>query len=92
MKTNKFTENSIDYPKKTLEAIDQEIKDINLKKVSQEVLEWLIANVEEYIDNVVGKKSTVSFSKMLIEFRKTFLNIDMDIINDLQNLFFTLWE
>lgn len=51
-----------------------------------------ISNVEEYIDNVVGKKSTVSFSKMLIEFRKTFLNIDMDIINDLQNLFFTLWE
>lgn len=51
----------------------------------------LITNVEDYLHHVVGKSAGVSYSKLLEEYRKTFLNIDMMIINDLRDLFMNLW-
>lgn len=48
-------------------------------------------SMEEYVEHVTGKVGTTSYSDMLLKFRKTFLNIDMMIINDLQPLFFELW-
>lgn len=50
-----------------------------------------IKNIQDYAEHVVGKTAGASYSKMLQEFRSTFLNIDMLIIDDLQDLFFTLW-
>ena len=50
-----------------------------------------IKNIEEYLEHVVGKRGSVSYSKMLEEFRKTFLNIDVLVINDLRDLFMNLW-
>lgn len=44
-----------------------------------------------YLQSVVGKSSGSSFSKMLEEYRATFINIDMMIIKDLEDLFFNLW-
>lgn len=46
---------------------------------------------EDYIETVIGKQSGITFSKMLIEFRETFLNIDMQVINEFSDLFFGLW-
>ena len=34
----------------------------------------------------------MSYAKMLKEFRETFLNIDMMVIESLSDLFFGLWE
>lgn len=51
-----------------------------------------ITDTETYIEHVRGKRGNVSYSKMLQDFRKTFLNIDQMIINDLEPLFFGLWE
>lgn len=48
-------------------------------------------STESYVLHVAGKQSGASFSKMLQEFRETFLNIDMMIINDLAPLFMGLW-
>lgn len=50
------------------------------------------SNLEEYIERVTGKTAGASYSKILKEFRETFLNIDMMIIDDLSDLFFGLWE
>lgn len=50
-----------------------------------------VTNTEEYIEHIVGKQGTVSNSKMLQEFRETFLNIDKMIIDELSTLFFGLW-
>lgn len=47
-------------------------------------------NTNAYIDNVVGSKG-ISDSKLLKEFRETFLNIDEMIIDRLANLFILLW-
>lgn len=46
---------------------------------------------EEYAEHVYGKFPGKSASKLLQEFRETFLNIDMDVIEELKNLFFNLW-
>ena len=50
-----------------------------------------IKNIEDYMEHVVGKRGSISYSKLLEEFRKTFLNIDMLVINDLRDLFLNLW-
>lgn len=50
-----------------------------------------INGLEDYIEHVKGTNGGMSYSKRLMEFRQTFLNIDMDIIKDLSNLFFYLW-
>lgn len=45
----------------------------------------------EYETTVSGKTGGMSFSKMLMEYRETFLNIDMLIIDELEDLFMMLW-
>ena len=50
-----------------------------------------ITNLENYIETVKGKQGTQSYTSLLKEFRETFLNIDMMIIDDLSELFFGLW-
>lgn len=46
---------------------------------------------EDYLETLVGKQGSVTYSKMLMEFRDTFLNIDMMVINEFKDLFFGLW-
>lgn len=50
-----------------------------------------INSTEDYLEHVRGKQGASSYSSMLMEYRKTFLNIDMDVINDLSDLFMMLW-
>lgn len=50
-----------------------------------------ITDTTKYLEHVTGKQGTASYSKMLQEFRETFLNIDMMVINELEELFFGLW-
>ena len=51
----------------------------------------VIKNIEDYLHHVVGKSGGVSYSKLLNEYRDTFLNIDMMIIKDLKDLFMNVW-
>lgn len=46
---------------------------------------------EDYLETLIGKQGSDTYSKMLIEFRDTFLNIDMMIIDEFKDLFFGLW-
>lgn len=50
-----------------------------------------ITSLDDYIEHVRGKNGGVSYSALLNEFRTTFLNIDMQVINDLNELFMNLW-
>ena len=47
--------------------------------------------VEEYTDSVIGKTAGQSYSKLIQEFRETFLNIDLQLIHEFDDLFFGLW-
>ena len=46
---------------------------------------------EYYLETIVGKQSTESFSSLLNKFRETFINIDMQVIEEFSDLFFGLW-
>lgn len=48
-------------------------------------------NTDEYLEHLEGNNGAKSFSELLIEFRKTFLNIDMMVINELNDLFMGVW-
>ena len=51
-----------------------------------------VLSTEQYLQKVSGKQGGVSYAKMLKEYRDTFLNIDMMIINNLEDLFMGIWE
>lgn len=46
---------------------------------------------EDYFQHVLGKSGGASYSKMLMEFRETFLNIDNMVIKEFADLFMGLW-
>lgn len=48
-------------------------------------------STEDYLETVVGKQGGPTYSKLLMEYRETFLNIDMQVIESLSDLFFGLW-
>lgn len=48
-------------------------------------------NTDDYLEHVAGKRSYATYSAMLKEFRETFLNIDMMIIDELSDLFMNVW-
>lgn len=50
-----------------------------------------INNTEDYLETVKGKQGTQSYAGLLLEFRETFLNIDMLVIEDLSELFMNIW-
>lgn len=50
-----------------------------------------LSNTEDYVEHVIGSNGGESFSKRLNDFRSTFINIDMMVINELEELFFGLW-
>lgn len=50
-----------------------------------------INNTDKYIETVRGKQGTENYSSLLKKFRETFLNIDMMVIEDCSDCFFTLW-
>lgn len=48
-------------------------------------------NTQDYIENVIGKRGGQTYSAMLNEFRQTFLNIDKMILDELSDLFMTIY-
>lgn len=50
-----------------------------------------LSNTEDYLEHVIGSNGGESFSKRLLDYRATFINIDVMVINELEELFFGLW-
>lgn len=50
-----------------------------------------LTDTESYLESVRGKMSSKSYSALLMEYRETFINIDMMLIEALSDLFFGLW-
>lgn len=48
-------------------------------------------NTNSYVEHVFGKMSTTPYSELLNKFRETFLNIDMMVIEEFDELFLRLW-
>lgn len=50
-----------------------------------------LKNTEQYLETVKGKQGSESYSKLLQEYRETFINIDMLVIGELSDLFMNIW-
>lgn len=48
-------------------------------------------STEDYYETVTGKQGSGSYSSMLLEFRETFMNIDMQVIDELSELFMNIY-
>lgn len=49
------------------------------------------STTDEYIETIVGKQGSKNYNALLKEYRETFLNIDMMIIKEFNDLFLNLW-
>lgn len=48
-------------------------------------------STEDYVEKITGKQGSESYSSLLLKFRETFLNIDMQVIEEFGDLFMGLW-
>ena len=48
-------------------------------------------NTDEYLKHIKGYNGSKTFSEMLMEYRNTFINIDLMVINELNDLFMGVW-
>lgn len=79
-----------------ISSVDSEVssKSKNEKGSSREGSKTSNSNLtdtESYLESVRGKMSSKSYSALLMEYRETFINIDMMLIEELSDLFFGLW-
>ena len=75
----------------TDERVVSDHENTNSSRNRTDALTSNFTNTEQYIQHVYGKRGGVSYSKLLDEFRKTFLNIDMEIINEFNELFMQIY-
>lgn len=50
-----------------------------------------LSTTENYVESVYGNNGSYNFSRLLQDFRDTFLNIDMMVIEEFKDLFMGLW-
>lgn len=85
--------------KTTYNSDDDTAEDITVTDTKQfghiiddkENLLQAILNTDAFIEHRTGKSEGETYSEMLNKFRTTFLNIDMEVIEELNPLFFSLW-
>lgn len=78
----------------TTETLTRDIQNqqtLNTKRETEDTRKHEYDSIVDYTEHVFGKSRGKSYSKMLEEFRKTFLNIDLMIINELEEIFLQLW-
>ena len=91
-----------DTPQGALTGVDTETYLTNARKVTDndntnvkentETSAQSDTNTEEnYIETLIGKQGTESYSSLLQKYRETFLNIDMMVIDEFSELFLGLW-
>lgn len=68
----------------------KEQRDSTLTDTTTAITQGSVMTTETYLDNVAGH-SGISQSKLLMEYRETFLNIDKEIVESLNDLFILLW-
>lgn len=81
-----------DTPQNGLSGVDNENYLTSADKVTTNSTgNGKMDTLENYTEHVTGANGGESFSKRLMDFRKTFLNIDQMVLDELEPLFFGLW-
>ena len=83
-----------DTPQGALQGVESETYLTNARKISDSSSSnssGTGSSNDNYLENIKGKRGGENYSDMLKKYRDTFLNIDMLVINELEDLFFNLW-
>ncbi len=62
------------------------------KRAEDEKTARELRSTEDYLQHLAGKSPGKSYAQLLTEYRTTLLNIDRQIIGELEDLFFGLWD
>ena len=91
--TNEATKNTNTKDVNTTNiGTNENTRTLNTKVNDTQLKDARFNNHLQYLETVEGKsKDGKSYSKLLLEYRETFLNIDMMIIDELSELFMQLW-
>jgi len=65
--------------------------EVNETNSSRTVFDEEGTNQTDYAGRILGKTGSETYSEMLLKFRETFLNIDMQVIDELNDLFMLIW-
>lgn len=86
-----------DTPQGALTGVENETYLTTARKISNNDTSTSSSNgndnynsTEDYLENISGYEGK-NASELLLKYRKTFLNIDVQVINELETLFFQLW-
>lgn len=85
--TSTSTDSGTSTNKGTTTNTGENITDSNSRTQIQNTEDFL----ENYLESYKGKQGTQSYSAMLKEYRETILNIDQQVIEELEDLFFQLY-
>lgn len=85
---NTTNEGTSDTTNKEDRTIDEQG---NYNESTNDNLTHMANTTEEYIQRVTGKQGGNTYSKDIMEYRETLINIDMMIINELDDLFMKIW-
>lgn len=66
-------------------------EDRNVDVDGSDSLSAKATTTEEYLEHVYGKAGGANYADILMKYRESFINIDMMVINDLEDLFMQLW-
>lgn len=89
-----------DTPQGALDGVESETYLTNARKISNNDTVSNTGTVDskgsgnsndDYFERVTGKRGGENYSDMLRKYRDTFLNIDMMVIKELDDLFLNLW-
>lgn len=88
---NDYTENDTTNNTENTATNNTENMTTNDTKTGTNKVTETSSTTEDYLETLIGKQGSNTYSKMLMEFRDTFLNIDMMVIDEFKDLFFGLW-
>lgn len=88
--TGKSTDRFSDTPQGSLQNIEDNTYLTNATIVDNNA-SGTSNSTDEYLEKITGKRGSISYPKMLDEYRESLINIDSMIIVDLKDLFFKLW-
>lgn len=93
-KTTDSGNSNTDVDETVTYAGTSEVKGVNSQTINSTLNNTNAKSGEKgdtFSEDVRGKMGGGSYSKMLIEYRDTFINIDMMVIDEFKDLFFGLW-
>lgn len=64
-------------------------KSINNSETTSNMSEF--SDTREYTEHILGKRYTDTYGKLIKDFRESFINVDVMVINELSDLFMNLW-